>query len=165
MSWKEWRRTGSVLAVLAMTAAPAAAQMRPVRPATVPDLVPVLDKACLPVAGGSPVAAGIAAARSIGFAVTAGHVELATLQRGPLALNLSPGNCVLTLAPATAAAFPHADRELTGWLPRLGRYWAGGVEADAAGLTARKFRAGGHTVLLWEVADEGERQLNVNIGK
>ena len=158
------KRTGLVLA-LALLAAPAAAQMRPVRPVTVPDLVPVLDKACLPVAGGSPVAAGIAAARAIGFQVTASHGELATLARETLTLNLSPGNCVLTLGPATGAAFPHADHELTTWLPRLGRYWAGGTEADAAGLNARKFRAGGHTVLLWEVADEDERQLNVNIGK
>lgn len=158
------KRTGLVLA-LALLAAPAAAQMRPVRPVTVPDLAPVLEKACLPVAGGSPVAAGVAAARSIGFTVTASQGGLATLQREKLVLNLSPGNCVLTLGPATPAAFPHADQELSGWLPRLGRYWAGGVEADAAGLNARKFRAGGHTVLLWEVAEEDERQLNVNIGK
>ena len=159
------KRTGLVLAVMAVAAGGAAAQMRPVRPVTVPDEAPVLEKACLPVAGGSPVAAGVAAARAIGFAVTATHGELATLSREKLVLNLSPGNCVLTLGPATAAAFPHADHELTGWLPRLGRYWAGETLADAAGLNARKFRAGGHTVLLWEVADEDERQLNVNIGK
>jgi hypothetical protein len=158
------KRTGLVLA-LALLAAPAAAQMRPVRPAMVPDLVPVLDKACLPVAGGSPVAAGIAAARAIGFSISATHGELATLTRDRLTLNLSPGNCVLTLGPASGGAFPHADHELTAWLPRLGRYWAGETLADAAGLNARKFRAGGHTVLLWEVADEDERQLNVNIGK
>jgi hypothetical protein len=158
------KRTGLILAA-SLLAVPAAAQMHPVQPVTVPDLVPVLARACLPVAGGSPVAAGIAAAKSLGFAVTAAHGELATLARGPLALNLSPGNCVLTLAPATGAAFPHADRELSAWLSRLGRYWAGGIEADAAGLNARKFRAGGHTVLVWEVADEGERQLNVNIGQ
>jgi hypothetical protein len=76
------KRTGLVLAVLVLAADGAAAQMRPVQPATVPDLAPVLDKACLPVAAGSPVAAGIAAAKSMGFAITASHGELATLQRG-----------------------------------------------------------------------------------
>lgn len=160
------KRTGLAMAAL-LLAIPAAAQMRPVQPPrapSVPDIAPVLEKACLPVAGGQPVAAGIAAAKSIGFAVTAAHGDLATLQRERLVLNLSPGNCVLTL-PAGPATFPHVDHELGGWLPRLGRYWAGGIEADAAGLTARKFRAGGHTVLLWEAVDEDERQVNVNIGK
>jgi hypothetical protein len=162
------KRTGLALAMTVLAAGGAAAQMhpvRPVQPVTVPELVPALARACLPVAGGSPVAAGIAAAKSMGFAVTAAHGELATLQQGPLTLNLSPGNCVLTLAPATAAAFPHVDHELTGWLPKLGRYWAGAMEADAAGLQSHKFRAGGHTVLAWEMVDEDERQVNVNIGK
>jgi hypothetical protein len=157
-----------ILALAALMAAPAAAQMRPVRPApavTVPDVRPVLERACLPVAGDSPVAAGIAAAKSLGFAVTAAQGALATLRRDAMVLNLAPGNCVLTLEHSSMASFPHVDHELAGWLPRLGRYWAGALEADAAGLNARKFRAGGHTVLVWEVADEGERQLNINIGK
>jgi hypothetical protein len=157
-----------ILALAALMAAPAAAQMRPVRPApavTVPDVRPILERACLPVTGGSPVAAGIAAAKSLGFAVTAAQGALATLQRDAMVLNLAPGNCVLTLEHSSMAGFPHVDHELAGWLPRLGRYWAGALEADAAGLNARKFRAGGHTVLVWEVADEGERQLNINIGK
>jgi len=166
------KRTGLALA-MALLAAPTmvggvAAQMRPVRPAppvTVPSVVPVLEKACLPVAGGQPVAAGIAAAKSLGFAVTAAQGGLATLRQGAMVLNLAPGNCVLTLEHSGMADFPHVDHELTGWLPRLGRYWAGGMQADAAGLNARKFRAGGHTVLIWEMADEGERQLNINIGK
>jgi hypothetical protein len=165
------KRTGLALA-MALLAAPmmvggVAAQMRPVRPAppvTVPSVVPVLEKACLPVAGGGPVAAGIAAAKSLGFAVTAAQGGLATLHRAAMVLNLAPGNCVLTLEGGTDG-FAHVDHELTGWLPRLGRYWAGGLEADAAGRNARKFRAGGHTVLVWEMVDEGERQLNINIGK
>ena len=152
-------------AVLIAATASAAAQMRPVRPATVPDIAPLLERACLPVVQGGPVAAGIAAAKSLGFAVTATDKGLATLQQGRLVLNLGPGNCVLTLTPAGNATFPHVDHELSGWLPRLGRYWAGGIEADAAGLQSRKFRAGGHTVLVWEVADEDERQVNISIGK
>lgn len=155
-------------ALLAVAAVPASAQMRPVRPAppvAVPQVRPVLERACLPVVGGSPVAAGIAAAKSLGFAVVATQGALATLRREALVLNLAPGDCVLTLEHGSAASFPHVEHELTGWLPRLGRYWAGGLQADAAGLNARKFRAGGHTVLLWEVADEGERQLNIDIGK
>jgi hypothetical protein len=162
------KRAILALAALAAATAPAAAQMRPVRPAppaTVPDVRPVLERACLPVAGGSPVAAGIAAAKSLGFAAVAAQGELATLRRDRMVLNLAPGNCVLTLEHSSAAVFPHVDHELTGWLPGLGRYWAGALEADAAGLNARRFRAGGHTVLVWEVADEGERQLNINIGK
>jgi hypothetical protein len=37
--------------------------------------------------------------------------------------------------------------------------------ADASNFHSRKFRAGGHTVLVWEMSEEGERQLHVNIGK
>lgn len=147
---------------------PAAAQMRPVMPAapvTVPDIAPLLVKICLPAAGGSPLEAGIAAAKSAGFAVEARQGALATLKRGEIAINLAPASCVLTLGGARTATFPHVDHELTGWLPKLGRYWAGPIEADAAGFNARKFRAGGHTVLAWEVSDEGERSVNVSIGK
>ena len=126
------RRTALALALLI---APAAAQMVPMaRQGLVPDLSPILEKICLPVAGGQPVAAGIAAAKSIGFQVTAEHGGLATLERPGQVLNLGPGNCLLTLAPASAAVFPHLDRELSGWLPKLGRYWVGEMEADAAGL-------------------------------
>jgi len=152
-------------ALLAAAMSGATAQMQPARPATVPDIAPVLEKACLPVVGGQPVAGGIAAAKSLGFQVAATSGQLATLQRERLVLNLGPGNCLLTLTPANAATFPHVDHELSGWLPRLGRYWTGGIEADAAGLNAHKFRAGGHTVLVWEAIDEDERQVNVNIGK
>jgi hypothetical protein len=159
------KRAILVAAVLIAATAAAGAQMRPVRPVTVPDVAPVLEAACLPVVQGGPVAAGIAAARSIGFQVTAAHNALATLQRERLVLNLGPGNCVLTLSPAGNATFPHVDHELSGWLPKLGRYWAGDIEADAAGLNSRKFRAGGHTVLVWEGADEDVREVNVNIGK
>ena len=159
------KRTKIAGGVLLLLAAPAAAQMQPLRPATVPDIVPILAAACLPVAGGQPVAAGIAAARPLGFQVTATSGQLATLQRERLTLNLGPGNCQLTLERAASATFPHVDHEVSGWLPRLGRYWTGGIEADAAGLNAHKFRAGGHTVLVWEAIDEDERQVNVNIGK
>jgi len=151
-----------------LLAFPAAAQMRPVqpaRPASVPDVAPVLEKVCLPVAGGQPVAAGIAAGKSMGFAVAATHNDLATLEKGGQVLNLGPGHCLLTLTDARAATFPHVEQELRRWLPRLGRYWAGGMEADAAGLQSRKFRAGGHTVLAWEMVDEDARQVNVDIGK
>ena len=71
-----------ILALAALMAAPAAAQMRPVRPTpavTVPDVRPVLERACLPVAGDSPVAAGIAAAKSLGF--TSAEDGRPTLQR------------------------------------------------------------------------------------
>ena len=153
-------------AILLAAAAPAAAQMMPmVHEGLVPDVAPILEKACLPVAGGQPVAAGIAAAKSLGFAVTATSGQLATLQKDRFVINLGPGNCQLTLDQARSATFPHVDHELTGWLPRLGRYWVGEIEGDAAGLNSRKFRAGGHTVLVWEVIDEDERQVNINIGK
>jgi hypothetical protein len=155
----------TILGLLLLTA-PATAQMVPmVRQGIIPDVAPILEKACLPVAGGQPVAAGIAAAKSLGFAVTAAHEQLATLEKDKFVLNLGPGNCLLTLTPASSAAFPHADHELSRWLPSLGRYWVGGIEADAAGLQSHKFRAGGHTVLVWEMVDEDIRQVNINIGK
>jgi hypothetical protein len=147
---------------------PAAAQMRPMQPAppaAVPDVRPILERACLPVADGSPVAAGIAAGKSLGFAVTAAQGPLATLEREGMVLNLAPGNCVLTLLDTDGASFPQVARALQGWLPRLGRYWAGPMLADASNFHSRKFRAGGHTVLVWEMSEEGERQLHVNIGK
>jgi hypothetical protein len=153
-------------AVLAAVTGTAMAQMVPmVRQGLVPYVAPVLEKICLPVAGGAALEAGIAAAKSQGFAVTAAHGKLATLQKERLVINLGPGNCLLTLTPAGSATFPHVDHELSGWLPRLGRYWAGDIEADAAGLQSRKFRAGGHTVLVWEMVDEDVREVNVNIGK
>jgi hypothetical protein len=153
------------LALLLATAAPALGQMRPVQPVTVPDIAPLLAKVCLPVAGGAPLEAGIAAGKSAGFELGARQDGLATLTRDEMVLNLGPASCVLTVNDARSATFPHIDHELTGWLPKLGRYWAGPVEADAAGYNARKFRAGGHTVLVWEVVDEGERSVNVSIGK
>jgi hypothetical protein len=160
------KRTGLALAMTVLAAGGAAAQMMPMAlQGLVPYVVPILDKACLPVAGGQPVAAGIAAAKSLGFVVTATSGQLATLQKEKFVLNLGPGNCQLTLDQARSATFPHVDHELTGWLPKLGRYWAGAMEADAAGLQSHKFRAGGHTVLAWEMVDEGVRQVNVNIGK
>jgi len=154
--------------LLVLLAAPAAAQMRPVRPAppvSVPDVRPVLERACLPVANGSAVAAGIAAGKSLGFAVSAAQGGLATLEADGMVLNLAPGNCVLTLLDTNGASFPHVAHELAGWLPRLGRYWAGAIEADASNFNSRRFRAGGHTVLVWEMSEEGERQVHVNIGK
>jgi hypothetical protein len=160
-------RTGLRLAGLLVLAIPlpAAAQMRPVQPVTVPSVVPLLARVCLPVAAGRPVEAGIAAAKSQGFALTGRQGSLATLEQDDMVINLAPASCELTLNNARSASFPHVDHELTGWLPRLGRYWAGAIEADAAGFNARKFRAGGHTVLVWEVTDEGERSLNISIGK
>ncbi|MBV9549506.1 MAG: hypothetical protein JO256_07520 [Alphaproteobacteria bacterium] len=159
------KRAILAMAILAAAAGTAAGQMRPVRPATVPDLAPILEKVCLPVAAGQPVAAGVAAGKSLGFAVTATYKQLVTLERERMILNLGPGNCQLTMERAASAAYPHVEHELLGWLPRLGRYWAGPLEGDAAGLYSRKFRAGGHTVNLWEAVDEDERQVNVNIGK
>jgi hypothetical protein len=160
------RRTDFVLILTAcMMPALASAQMRPVQPVTVPNIVPLLTKVCLPVAAGSPVEAAIAAARSLGFGLAARQGALVTLEGDDMVINLAPASCQLTLNNARSATFPHVDHELTGWLPRLGRYWAGAIEADAAGFNARKFRAGGHTVLVWEMTDEGERSLNVSIGK
>lgn len=153
------------MALLAIAAFPAAAQMRPVQPVTVPQVTPLLSKVCLPVAGGSPVEAGIAAAKSLGFDVVARQDPLVTLQQDSMVINLGPGACTLTLNEARSATFPRVNHELGQWLPRLGRYWAGAVEGDAGGFNARKFRAGGHTVLIWEVVDEGERSVNVSIGK
>lgn len=158
-------RTCVIMAAL-LAASPAAAQMMPmVHAGIVPDVAPILEKVCLPVAGGQPVAAGIAAAKSVGFAVVVTHEQLATLEQGQMVLNLGPGHCLLTMNQGRAAVFPHVEQELRRWLPRLGRYWAGGMEADAAGLQSRKFRAGGHTVLAWEMVDEDIRQVNVDIGK
>lgn len=158
---------GLALALLAGIS-PAAGQMRPVRPAeavSVPNIAPLLEKVCLPVANGQAVAAGIAAAKSVGFAVTATHEQMATLEREEMTLNLRPDSCQLTLNQAGDATFPHMDQELRRWLPRLGRYWAGALQGDAGGFNARKFRAGGHTIQLWEVVDEGERSVNVEIEK
>ncbi len=155
----------AVLAAAPLFCAGAAAQMQPVRPVMVPDVAPILEKVCLPVAGGQPVAAGIAAGKAMGFPVTATSGKLATLEKGNILINLGPGYCQLTLEQARSATFPHVDHELSGWLPRLGRFWSGGIEADAAGLQSHKYRAGGHTVVAWEMVDEDERQVNVEIGK
>jgi hypothetical protein len=81
-------------------------------------------------------------------------------------MTLSPGNCFIGVTAAGYQHFRAIEAELRAWLPRLGRYWAGEVDAEAVlGTRYRKYRAGGFTVTVEEQVDEYGRRVNVNVSK
>jgi hypothetical protein len=155
------RRTGLAAALLAIMTAPAVAQPRPAT-----HYAPILEQVCLPLLKGGTVDHAAANARPLAFAQNARNATMVTLARDEsFSLTLGPAFCYLTLSPASPSQFVAVERELRAWLPRLGRYWASGIEPDAIlGVRARKYRAGGFTVTLEEQVDEYGRRLNLTMG-
>ena len=129
-----------------------------------PEFAPLVERICLPLVRGGKVADAAAAAKALAFAENARNATMVTLERNEnLSLTVGPAYCYLTLAYSSPSHFMAAERELRGWLPRLGRYWAGQIEGDVIGMRARKFRAGGATVTLEEQVDEYGRRLNMTM--
>jgi hypothetical protein len=151
------------MAILALLAAPAVAQtlLRP------PEMAPLIDNICLPLLRGGTVNAAVADAGKLAFTATARNETMVTVERPPsLSITLAPGNCYIGVAAVTPSHFRLVEEELRAWLPRLGRYWAGGIDGEPVlGTRFRKYRAGGFTVTIEEQIDEYGRRLNINLGK
>ena len=157
------KRAAFGLAILALTAGPAAAQTLLRAPA----FVPLIEGICLPLVRGGTVAAAEANAKKLAFTATARNETMVTVERAPaLSITLGPGNCYIALTAVTPPHFRAVEEELRAWLPRLGRYWAGQIEGEPVmGTRFRKYRAGGFTVTIEEQIDEHGRRINVNMGK
>jgi hypothetical protein len=150
------------LLVLAMGVADGADAQFEARPT--PEFAPLVERVCLPLVKGGKVADAAGAARTLAFAETARNASMVTLERNEnLSLTVGPAYCYVSLAYSSPSHFMAVERELRGWLPRLGRYWAGRIDGDVLGMRARKFRAGGITVTLEEQVDEYGRRLNMTM--
>jgi len=157
-------RTGLMVAAILALCGAALAQPQ-FQPRKAPQFVPLLERACLPVMKGGTVAAAVENARPLAFALLAKNATMATVQRDEnFAVTFGPRSCNASLAYADPNFFLAVETELRAWLPRLGRYWAGQIERDGAGLLYRRYRAGGFTWALEEQVDEHSRRLNLMVG-
>ena len=133
-------------------------------PRPTPEFAPLVERICLPLVKGGKVADAAGAAKTLAFAETAHNATMVTLERSTnLSLTVGPAYCQVSLAFSSPSQFLAVERELRGWLPHLGRYWAGRIDGDMLGMKARKFRAGGITVTLEEQVDEYGRRLNMTM--